>query len=209
MSTGGRRERPEKILKDAAPALDQPHDNEKTVGIGDLAGPANQVVVGNDSIVITDARYCAKPHSLRRATRLLWMVVVGLCMPLIFCVDGTSLADTTAPLIMIHAQPGLYCHASCSFLRATRTTGPTADRKSKATRGCPELLTSKIPGKLKSAMLQKPFVLGTSQTATIQQSFIVKLIKKERPLDRPLRNQPNKIADESDNQFYSNRGTVA
>ena len=93
MSKGDRRERPEKILKDAAPALDQPPENEKSLSVGDVEGQGNQVVVGNDNIVITDTRHCTKTHSLRRATRLLWMVVVGLCVPLIFYVDGTSLAD--------------------------------------------------------------------------------------------------------------------
>ncbi len=46
MSEGDRRERLERILKDAEPALGQPSGNGKTVDIGDIAGQANQVVVG-------------------------------------------------------------------------------------------------------------------------------------------------------------------
>ena len=157
MSTGDRRERPEKILKDAEPALDQPPENEKSVGVGDVEGQGNQVVVGNDNIVITDTRHCTKTHSLRRATRLLWMIAVGQCVPLIFCVEGTRPSDPTiiCSITTITAQnePDLQTGDLAD------TTTPLAGRKSQTTRGCPELLTSKIPGKLKSAICQKPVSL--------------------------------------------------
>ena len=154
MSKGDRKERLERILKDAEPVLDQPSGNGKTVDIGDIAGQANQIVVGNDNIVITDSRHLAKAHSLRKATRLLWMGVAVLCVPLIFCVEGTrppdpkiigsittitarnepdlqtaNLVDTTAPLTVIHAQPGFQCYAGCSFLKPTRTIDPLAGQK--------------------------------------------------------------------------------
>ncbi len=155
MSKGDRRERLERILKEAEPALDQPSGNGKTVGIGDIAGQANQIVVGNDNIVITNTRHRTKAHPLRRATRLLWMGVVVLCVPLISCVEATrppdpkiigsittitaqnepdlqtaDLADTTAPLTVIHAQPGFHCYAGCSFLKPTRTIDPLAGQRS-------------------------------------------------------------------------------
>ena len=156
MSKGNRREKLERILKDAEPALDQPGGNGKTVDIGDIAGQANQVVVGNDNIVITNTRHRTKAHPLRRATRLLWMGVVILCVPLIFCVEGTrppdpriigsittitaqnepdlqtaDLADTTASLTMSQPRPGFHCYAGCSFFKPTRTIDPLAGQKPK------------------------------------------------------------------------------
>ena len=81
MSKGDPRERLERILKDAEPVLDQPSGNGKTVDIGDIAGQANQVVVGNDNIVITNTRHRTKAYPLRSANRLLWMGLIVLCMP--------------------------------------------------------------------------------------------------------------------------------
>ena len=154
MSKGDRRQRLARILKDAEPALDQPGGNGKTVGIGDIAGQANQVVVGNDNIVITDSSRDTKQRPSRKAIRLLNMGLIILCVPLLFCVDRThppdptitgsittitaqnepdlqtaDLADTTGPLTVIHAQPGFHCYAGCSFLKPTRTIDPLAGQK--------------------------------------------------------------------------------
>ena len=140
MSKGDRRERLERILKDAEPALDQPSGNGKTVDIGDIAGQANQVVVGNDNIVITNTRHRTKAHPLRSATRLLWMGLIVLCMPLLFCVERTrppaivvtvpitaiapDQAPTYQPAAQMTPQTGFHVHAGCSFFKPLQRTDP-------------------------------------------------------------------------------------
>jgi len=146
MSEGDRRQRLERILKDAEPALDQPSGYSKTVGIGDIAGQANQVVVGNENIVITDSRRDTKQmQPLRRAIRLLCMGMIILCVPLLFCVERTQppAIVITIPITanapdqpptfqranQLAPQPGFHVHAGCSFLKPPRPIDPATGAK--------------------------------------------------------------------------------
>lgn len=146
MSEENRKKRLERILKDAEPALDKPSDNQKAVGIGDITGRVNQVVCGNDNIVITESSRDTKhTQPLRRAIRLLCMGVVVLCVPLIFCVERTrppaivvtvpitavapDHALTFQPAAQITPQPGFHVHAGCSFFKPLQPIDPGAGSK--------------------------------------------------------------------------------
>ena len=92
-----------------------------------------------------------KKRPLRKAIRLLNIGLIILCVPLLFAWNASTrpdptitgpitaitaqnesapqtadLVDTTAPLTVIHAQPGFHCYAGCSFLKPTRTIDPLA-----------------------------------------------------------------------------------
>ena len=56
MSESDRRKKIERILKSAEPVLDRPQNGQTKVDIGDIAGHGNQVLVGNGTIIINDAR---------------------------------------------------------------------------------------------------------------------------------------------------------
>ena len=149
MSAGNRREKIENILKEAEPNIDKTRENQKPASVGNITGNGNQVVIGNDDVVINGGRPTQKANPPRRANSLLRICLVALFAFLLFCVEqikppetnvagseaaitaakkpdvqAAELADGANQLGAIQDQPGFHCYAGCSFVRPMQPLKP-------------------------------------------------------------------------------------
>ena len=152
MSAGNQREKIENILKEAEPTLDKSKEGQNPASVGNITGNGNQVVIGNDNVVINGGRPTQKASPPRRTNSLRRMCLVALCAFLLFCVEqikppetnvagsaaavtaakkpdvqAAELADEGSQLGAIQDQPGFHCFAGCSFVRPSKPTGANCE----------------------------------------------------------------------------------
>ncbi len=149
MSAGNRREKIENILKEAEPIIDKTREDQKPASVGNITGNGNQVVIGNDNVVINGGHPTQKASPPRKAKSLRRMCLVALFASLLFCVEqieppetnaagseavitaakkpdvqAAELDDDANQLGAIQDQPGFHCYAGCSFVRQNRNIKP-------------------------------------------------------------------------------------